>query len=129
MEDRLLRDKTPESFDRVFDTKVVSARVLAERLRPEDLRFCAFFTSIASRYGNKGQSDYAASNEVLSKLALALDRLGADYRINRLEGQLGPKLLYPQALTAELAKRGYSKGDIANILSGNLIRVFDQVLP
>jgi NAD(P)-dependent dehydrogenase (short-subunit alcohol dehydrogenase family) len=74
IEDRLLRDKVPESFDRVFDTKVVSARVLAERLRRERLRFCAFFTSIASRYGNKGQSDYAAANEVLGKLALDLDR-------------------------------------------------------
>lgn len=54
---------------------------------------------------------------------------GSDYRINRLEGQLGPKLLYPQALSAELTKRDYSNKDIANILSGNLIRVFGQVLP
>jgi NAD(P)-dependent dehydrogenase (short-subunit alcohol dehydrogenase family) len=74
IEDRLVRDKTPESFDRVFDTKVVSARILAERLRPERLRFCALFASVASRYGNKGQTDYAAANEVLSKLALDLDR-------------------------------------------------------
>jgi acyl transferase domain-containing protein/NAD(P)H-dependent flavin oxidoreductase YrpB (nitropropane dioxygenase family)/NAD(P)-dependent dehydrogenase (short-subunit alcohol dehydrogenase family) len=74
IEDRLVRDKTPESFDRVFDTKVVSARVIAERLRPEGLRFCLFFASVASRYGNKGQADYAAANEVLSKLALDLDR-------------------------------------------------------
>jgi acyl transferase domain-containing protein/NAD(P)H-dependent flavin oxidoreductase YrpB (nitropropane dioxygenase family)/NAD(P)-dependent dehydrogenase (short-subunit alcohol dehydrogenase family) len=74
IEDRLVRDKTPESFDRVFDTKVVSARVLAERLRPDSLRFCAFFASVASRYGNKGQADYAAANEALSKLALSLDR-------------------------------------------------------
>jgi NAD(P)-dependent dehydrogenase (short-subunit alcohol dehydrogenase family) len=74
IEDRLVRDKTPESFDRVFDTKVVSARVLSERLRPDRLRFCVFFASIASRYGNKGQADYAAANEVLSKLACVLDR-------------------------------------------------------
>jgi NAD(P)-dependent dehydrogenase (short-subunit alcohol dehydrogenase family) len=74
IEDRLVRDKTPESFDRVFDTKVVGARVLAERLRPERLRFCVFFASVASRFGNKGQADYAAANEVLSKLALDLDR-------------------------------------------------------
>jgi hypothetical protein len=53
---------------------VVSARILAERLRPERLKFCVFFTSIASRFGNKGQADYAAANEVLSKLALELDR-------------------------------------------------------
>jgi acyl transferase domain-containing protein/NAD(P)-dependent dehydrogenase (short-subunit alcohol dehydrogenase family) len=74
IEDRLVRDKTPESFDRVFDTKVVSARILSERLRPEALHFCVFFASVASRYGNKGQADYAAANEVLSKLALGLDR-------------------------------------------------------
>ncbi len=74
IEDRLVKDKTPESFDRIFQTKVVGARILTERLDPERLKFCAFFASVASRFGNKGQSDYAAANEVLSKLALVLDR-------------------------------------------------------
>ena len=74
IEDRLLRDKTPESFDRIFQTKVLGARILTERLDPSRLKFCAFFASVASRFGNKGQSDYAAANEVLSKLALVLDR-------------------------------------------------------
>src|SRR5262249_34050879 len=40
----------------------------------EMLMFGVFSASTASRYGNKGQSDYAAANEVLSKLALPLDR-------------------------------------------------------
>ena len=31
IEDRLLKDKTPESFDRIFQTKVVGARILTER--------------------------------------------------------------------------------------------------
>jgi acyl transferase domain-containing protein/NAD(P)H-dependent flavin oxidoreductase YrpB (nitropropane dioxygenase family)/NAD(P)-dependent dehydrogenase (short-subunit alcohol dehydrogenase family) len=74
IEDKLLRDKTPESFDRVFGTKSESAMVLSRHLKPERLKFCVFFASIASRYGNKGQSDYAAANEMLSKLAIALDR-------------------------------------------------------
>lgn len=74
IEDRLLRDKTPESFDRVFHTKVDSAFTLARRLDPAKLRFCVLFASLASRYGNRGQSDYAAANEVLSKLAVELDR-------------------------------------------------------
>ena len=74
IEDRLVRDKTPESFDRIFQTKVVGARILTERLDLSRLRVCAFFASVASRFGNKGQSDYAAANEVLSKLALLLDR-------------------------------------------------------
>jgi NAD(P)-dependent dehydrogenase (short-subunit alcohol dehydrogenase family) len=73
IEDRLVRDKTPESFDRIFQTKVVGARILTGRLDTARLKVCAFFASVASRFGNKGQSDYAAANEVLSKLALLLD--------------------------------------------------------
>jgi NAD(P)-dependent dehydrogenase (short-subunit alcohol dehydrogenase family) len=74
LEDKLIRDKTPASFDRVFGTKVDGALVLAKRLRPERLKFCVFFASVAGRFGNRGQSDYAAANEVLSKLAVYLDR-------------------------------------------------------
>ncbi|MFM8275171.1 MAG: SDR family NAD(P)-dependent oxidoreductase, partial [Gemmata sp.] len=73
IEDKLLRDKTPESFDRVFGTKVDSALTLARKLDPARLKFFALYASITSRYGNRGQSDYAAANEVLSKLAAQLD--------------------------------------------------------
>ena len=73
IEDKLIRDKTPESFDRVFGTKVRSAWNISQ-LSPDGLKFCVFFASVASRYGNKGQSDYAAANEVLCKLAADLDR-------------------------------------------------------
>lgn len=74
IEDKLLRDKTPESFDRVFGTKVDSALTLSRKLDSTKLKFFALFASITSRYGNRGQSDYAAANEVLSKLACDLDR-------------------------------------------------------
>jgi NAD(P)-dependent dehydrogenase (short-subunit alcohol dehydrogenase family) len=75
IDDKLVRDKTPESLERVFRTKVESAAILARLVRPESLKFCVFFSSIASRYGNRGQADYAAANEVLSKLAWELDRV------------------------------------------------------
>jgi NAD(P)-dependent dehydrogenase (short-subunit alcohol dehydrogenase family) len=74
IDDKLLRDKTPESFDRVFGTKVDSALTLARKLDPAKLKFLSVYASITSRYGNRGQSDYAAANEVLSKLACDLDR-------------------------------------------------------
>lgn len=73
IEDKLIRDKTPESFDRVFGTKVDSARTLVRCLRPETLKYLVFFSSISGRFGNVGQADYSAANEYLSKLARKLD--------------------------------------------------------
>lgn len=72
IDDKLIRDKTLESFAAVYDTKVAGARVLASRLRPDGLKFVLFFSSIAGRFGNAGQSDYSAANEVLNKLADSL---------------------------------------------------------
>jgi NAD(P)-dependent dehydrogenase (short-subunit alcohol dehydrogenase family) len=73
IQDKLLRDKTPESYDRVFGTKVQSALILSRHLKLEELKFCVFFASVAGRFGNRGQCDYAAANEVLSKLAIQLN--------------------------------------------------------
>ncbi|SIN89960.1 polyketide-type polyunsaturated fatty acid synthase PfaA [Singulisphaera sp. GP187] len=72
--DKLLRDKTLESYDRVVSTKLDGALNLASLLDPESLRFAAFFASVAGRFGNRGQVDYAAANDTLNKLALWLDR-------------------------------------------------------
>lgn len=69
IEDKLIEDKTPESFDRVLAPKIVGAETLARKLRPDNLKFLAFFSSVSARYGNRGQCDYAAANEVLNKLA------------------------------------------------------------
>jgi NAD(P)-dependent dehydrogenase (short-subunit alcohol dehydrogenase family) len=74
IEDRLVKDKRLESFARVLETKVTGALVLARKLRPEALRFLVFFSSVTGRFGNRGQSDYAAASEVLNKLAQDLDR-------------------------------------------------------
>jgi acyl transferase domain-containing protein/NAD(P)H-dependent flavin oxidoreductase YrpB (nitropropane dioxygenase family)/acyl carrier protein len=69
IDDKLVRDKSLDSFETVFTTKVVPATVLIDKLRPEKLKFLLFFSSIAGRYGNAGQCDYSAANEVLNKLA------------------------------------------------------------
>jgi acyl transferase domain-containing protein/NAD(P)-dependent dehydrogenase (short-subunit alcohol dehydrogenase family)/NAD(P)H-dependent flavin oxidoreductase YrpB (nitropropane dioxygenase family) len=74
IEDKLLEDKLPDSFDRVFDTKVTSAFILSSKLRSDLLKFLVFFSSVSGRFGNRGQSDYAAANEVLNKLAVYLNR-------------------------------------------------------
>ena len=68
LEDRFLRDKTPESFERVFGTKVDVARTLARTVRP-DVSFLVLFASIAGVFGNRGQVDYAAANDALDTFA------------------------------------------------------------
>jgi acyl transferase domain-containing protein/NAD(P)H-dependent flavin oxidoreductase YrpB (nitropropane dioxygenase family) len=74
IEDKLIGDKTPESFDRVVNPKVKGALALAANLRPQGLKFLVFFSSVSARYGNRGQCDYSAANEVLNKIAHQLNR-------------------------------------------------------
>ncbi|HEY0535265.1 MAG TPA: SDR family NAD(P)-dependent oxidoreductase, partial [Actinoplanes sp.] len=69
IEDKLIADKTPESFGRVYATKVDGARNVLDAIG-DRVGFVVFFGSIAAAYGNRGQSDYAAAND-------ALDSLGA----------------------------------------------------
>lgn len=74
IEDTQFEKKTRESFDRVFDTKVNSALTLVNAVRNPQLKGICFFTSVAGRYGNPGQADYAAANETLNFYARALAR-------------------------------------------------------
>ncbi|WP_405804197.1 SDR family NAD(P)-dependent oxidoreductase [Streptomyces sp. NBC_00210] len=73
IEDKLLREKDPASFARVFTTKVDGARHLAEAAADHGdgpaPGFLCLFGSVAGVFGNRGQADYAAANEALDTLA------------------------------------------------------------
>lgn len=71
IEDKLLRNKSAASFQRVFDTKVRGALMIHKLIR-DDVKFVVFFSSVAGAFGNKGQVDYASANDVLDKIAHAL---------------------------------------------------------
>jgi NAD(P)-dependent dehydrogenase (short-subunit alcohol dehydrogenase family) len=73
IEDKFIRDKTPESFDRVVHTKADSAFLLTRKLRRDTLRGLIFMSSITAAIGNRGQADYAAANGIMNALATALD--------------------------------------------------------
>lgn len=74
IEDKLIKDKTWDSFERVLETKAVSSYLLARELTEflDTLRFVSFFSSVAGTFPNRGQADYTAGNEVMNKLALLL---------------------------------------------------------
>ncbi|TCP63426.1 polyketide-type polyunsaturated fatty acid synthase PfaA [Rhodovulum bhavnagarense] len=74
IEDRAFEKKTQDSFDRVFDTKVNAAWAVTRAAMNPALKAVAFFSSVAGRYGNPGQADYAAANETLNLYAWALKR-------------------------------------------------------
>ena len=73
LEDKLMRDKSAESFERVFATKLAGATTLVERLR-DDVKLVVMFSSISGAFGNRGQSDYAAAGDALDKLSWSLQR-------------------------------------------------------
>ncbi|ONI91376.1 hypothetical protein ALI144C_01295 [Actinosynnema sp. ALI-1.44] len=68
LDDKLLADKTPEAFARVYNTKVGGARALAKALE-HDPKFMVLFGSISGVLGNRGQADYSAANDTLDRIA------------------------------------------------------------
>tara|TARA_B100001063_G_scaffold61836_1_gene55977 strand:- start:594 stop:7502 length:6909 start_codon:yes stop_codon:yes gene_type:complete len=69
IDDNHIEQKDVNSFNDVFDTKVDTAFLLFKYLRPESLKLLVFFGSVSGRFGNQGQTDYAAANEVLNRFA------------------------------------------------------------
>ncbi|MEI6413351.1 MAG: KR domain-containing protein, partial [Pseudomonadota bacterium] len=56
---------------RTLSTKVMGLRILLEATHGDDLELLCLFSSVAARSGNRGQSDYALSNETLHRVAAA----------------------------------------------------------
>ena len=69
--DKLVADKTVEQFRRVFDTKVIGLKALLRLETEVPLRLLVVAGSVAARYGNPGQSDYAMANQVMTMVAEA----------------------------------------------------------
>jgi len=81
LEDRLIIDKTAEQFERVYGTKVAGLNNLLQATRTDPLKHLVIFSSVAARFGNKGQVDYAMANEALNKIAGAESARRPDCRV------------------------------------------------
>jgi acyl transferase domain-containing protein len=66
---RFLPDKDPGEFDRVFDVKADGWFNLLHAAGDLPLRATVVFSSIAGRFGNAGQADYSAANDLLCKMS------------------------------------------------------------
>jgi malonyl CoA-acyl carrier protein transacylase len=127
-ESRPLAVKTPAGFDRVFRGKALGALHLWEALRDRPPASFVVFSSVAGRFGNEAQLDYAAANETAARLvgelrsaggatrALAIDWTGWDGIGMAVAGGMrtilverGVDLLPPDVgvpLAVELIRRG-----------------------
>lgn len=71
LEDKLICEKTPDQFKNVFETKINGLFALLSSVDHDKLKYLVMFSSVAARFGNTGQCDYAMANEVLNKIAQA----------------------------------------------------------
>jgi NAD(P)-dependent dehydrogenase (short-subunit alcohol dehydrogenase family) len=69
--DKRVAEKSVEQFERVFSTKVLGLRALLAATEHDQLRLICLFSSVAARFGNAGQADYALANETMNKVARA----------------------------------------------------------
>ncbi|MFW6237249.1 MAG: SDR family NAD(P)-dependent oxidoreductase, partial [Desulfosudaceae bacterium] len=106
IEDKLIKDKTLASFDRVLGTKTQSAFILSKKLRPESLKLLVLFSSVAGRFGNQGQCDYAAANEVMNKLAVYLNKRWPGRVVSINWGPWDQSGMVSDGLRQEFARRG-----------------------
>jgi NAD(P)-dependent dehydrogenase (short-subunit alcohol dehydrogenase family) len=77
---RLLEQKEPREYDLVFDVKSDGWFNVLHGLAATPVGATVAFSSVAGRFGNVGQTDYSAANDLLCKLTSNLRRTREDMR-------------------------------------------------
>ena len=77
---RALPDKEPAEFDLVFGVKADGWFNLMKAAGDLPIGATVVFSSVAGRFGNAGQTDYAAANDLLCKITSSLRRTRPDTR-------------------------------------------------
>jgi NAD(P)-dependent dehydrogenase (short-subunit alcohol dehydrogenase family)/acyl carrier protein len=71
---RALSDKDAAQFDLVFDVKADGFFSLLKAAQGMPIGAAVVFSSVAGRFGNSGQTDYSAANDLLCKISSSLRR-------------------------------------------------------
>ncbi|GAA2741009.1 SDR family NAD(P)-dependent oxidoreductase [Kitasatospora cinereorecta] len=112
IEDKVLAEKDPASFRRVFNTKVDGARALLDALSelPVGPGFTVLFGSIAAALGNRGQADYAAANDALEELGARWARHTGRRALTVHWGPWAPSAGHGGMVSVELARDYAGRG-------------------
>ena len=104
--DRKITEKTDEQFDAVLNTKVTGLANLLAAVSSDPLRLLCVFSSVAARFGNPGQYDYAAANEVAARMALAEGARRSGLRVRVLAWGLWAGGMVDESLAAHFHATG-----------------------
>ena len=111
IEDKLLVDKPSDSWSRVIDTKLIGLLLLQKLVEPASLKFFTVFSSVAGRYGNSGQSDYATANELMNRVCVALQARWGSVAVSALcWGPWGPTKFGAGMVTPETEAKFEKRG-------------------
>ena len=131
IEDRLIVDKKPEQFERVFDTKVKGLENLLAATTQDPLRHLVLFSSVTARMGNRGQADYAMANEALNKIAQQFAVLRPHCRVKAFNWGPWEGGMVSAGLGQEFRRRGVELISIASgarHLVGEMCRADDPAV-
>lgn len=78
--DRTLPNKEAQQFNLVYDVKADGFFNMLKAAAGMPLGAAVVFSSVAGRFGNNGQSDYSAANDLLCKVSSSLRRWRPDTR-------------------------------------------------
>ncbi|MGW0875534.1 SDR family oxidoreductase [Streptomyces sp. NPDC002740] len=112
IEDRLVAEKTAESFQRVYGTKATGADALLTALEelPAAPAFTVLFGSISAVLGNRGQVDYAAANDALETLGAAFASRTGHRAVTVHWGPWAPAAGHAGMVGVELAREYARRG-------------------
>ncbi|MEH0515754.1 SDR family oxidoreductase [Streptomyces sp. B21-079] len=112
IEDRLIGEKSAESFQRVYGTKATGAHALLTALEelPSTPAFTVLFGSVSAVLGNRGQVDYAAANDALETLGAAFAARTGRRAVTVHWGPWAPAAGHAGMVEAELAREYARRG-------------------
>ena len=84
LKDKLFLDQSTDSFELVYKTKVTILEALTKFININKLSLIIFFSSVAGRFGNAGQSDYAAANETITRFSYYAKHLNSKLSVNSI---------------------------------------------
>ena len=123
IEDKFLADIASDSWSRVVNTKVIGMLLLQKFVDESKLKFFAVFSSVAGRYGNTGQSNYATANELMNRICSQLQKSwNNDVKVSALCWGPWGKTKFGAGMVTEATEAKFSKHGV-HLVTAELGRI------